>query len=125
VKNIFLTLYIAYFLCSCANIKPYNPPNRIEAKYSPLITKYDLDIDTHRCLFAPNYHIDKVIELVPVDGNWHHVILHSNGKYLIDGVSPKENRIDFYKVYGKSLDEAECLAVYEEHKNKVHNHNIT
>lgn len=83
MKNIFLTLFCAYLLCSCTSIKSYNPPNRIEAKYSALVTKYDLDIDEHRCLFAPHYHSHKEI------------------KELERILSPKEMKIFNYKIENK------------------------
>lgn len=84
MKNIFATLFMVIFISGCAGPKAYIPLNRIDSKYSHIITKYDLYIDdAHKCLFAPSYNKQKKLQRM--------------GKIL----SPKESQILNHKIENK------------------------
>jgi len=64
----------------------------------------------------PNYNLPKlkeVYDLMPVDGKWHHVVLYSDGRFSIDGIEQKDNKIEVFNVFDIALDKDKCLKLYD------------
>lgn len=66
MRNLFSILLLVIFLSGCASNPQtsHSKPNRVESKHSHIISKYDLDTHSHRCLFAPAYTSHNQVEQI-------------------------------------------------------------
>lgn len=66
VRNLFSILILTFFISGCASNTPIRKvnSNKIESKYSHIISKYDLNTHSHRCLFAPAYNVHNEVEQI-------------------------------------------------------------
>lgn len=106
MQNLIAIFFTGFLLCGCASSTPkfQVPPNRVETKYSHIISKYDLDVDKHQCLFAPAYNShNEVVQISKILNQHDAKILNYKIENKIEEIYNRANLLSKrYKIVEKS-----------------------